>query len=54
MRAPFHRASARQSLASLVLYCTVEGNAQPAAFTVSGDTLTFTDDAGARDVLCCK
>jgi hypothetical protein len=36
--------------------CTVEGSAQPATFTltVSGDTLTFTDAAGARDLLRCK
>jgi len=36
--------------------CTVAGNAQTATFTltVSGDTLTFTDDTGARDFLRCK
>ena len=36
--------------------CTVEGNAQSCDFTltVSGDTLTFTDEAGARDFLRCK
>jgi hypothetical protein len=36
--------------------CTVGGNKQAAAFTltVSGDTLTFTDDGGARDFLRCK
>lgn len=36
--------------------CTVEGNAQPYDFTltVSGDTLTVTDDTGARDLLLCK
>lgn len=36
--------------------CTVEGNAQPYDFTltVSGDTLTLTDDTGARDLLRCK
>lgn len=36
--------------------CTVEGNAQSYDFTltVSGDTLTFTDEAGARDFLRCK
>jgi hypothetical protein len=36
--------------------CTVEGNAQPYDFTltVSGDTLTFTDTTGARDLLRCQ
>jgi hypothetical protein len=36
--------------------CTVEGNPQSYDFTltVSGDTLTFTDEAGARDFLRCK
>ncbi len=36
--------------------CMVEGNAQSYDFTltVSGDTLTFTDEAGARDFLRCK
>ena len=36
--------------------CTVAGNAQTANFTltVSGDTLTFTDETGARDFLRCK
>jgi hypothetical protein len=36
--------------------CTVEGNDQPYDFalTVSGDTLTLTDDTGARDLLRCK
>jgi hypothetical protein len=36
--------------------CTVEGNPQAYDFTltVSGDTLTFTDEAGARDFLRCK
>lgn len=36
--------------------CTVEGAAQPYAFTltVSGDTLTITDEAGSRDLLLCK
>jgi len=36
--------------------CMVEGNAQAYDFTltVSGDTLTFTDEAGARDFLRCK
>ena len=36
--------------------CKVEGNAQSYDFTltVSGDTLTFTDEAGARDFLRCK
>jgi hypothetical protein len=35
--------------------CSVEGNTQPAefGFTVSGDTLTITDAAGARDLLRC-
>jgi hypothetical protein len=36
--------------------CTVEGSAEPYDFTltVSGDTLTVTDDAGSRDLLMCK
>lgn len=36
--------------------CTVEGNAQPYDFTltVSGDTLTFTDETGTRDLLRCR
>jgi hypothetical protein len=36
--------------------CMVEGNAQSYDFTltVSGDTLTITDEAGARDFLRCK
>jgi len=36
--------------------CMVEGNAQSYDFTltVSGDTLSFTDEAGARDFLRCK
>ena len=36
--------------------CMVEGNPQAYDFTltVSGDTLTFTDEAGARDFLRCK
>jgi len=36
--------------------CTVEGNAQPYDFTltVSGDTLTVTDETGSRDLLLCK
>jgi hypothetical protein len=36
--------------------CTVEGSAQPQdiLLTVSGDTLTFADAAGARDFLRCK
>jgi hypothetical protein len=35
--------------------CTVEGSAEPYDFTltVSGDTLTVTDEAGARDLLRC-
>jgi hypothetical protein len=35
--------------------CTVEGNAEPYDFTltVSGDTLTVTDEAGSRDLLRC-
>jgi hypothetical protein len=35
--------------------CTVEGNAQPLdfTFTVSGDTLTITDDTGTQDLLKC-
>lgn len=36
--------------------CTVEGDAQPYDFTltVSGDTLTVTDEAGSRDLLRCR
>ena len=36
--------------------CMIEGNPQAYDFTltVSGDTLTFTDEAGARDFLRCK
>ncbi|MCC7253931.1 hypothetical protein [Hyphomicrobium sp.] len=36
--------------------CTIEGTAEPYDFTltVSGDTLTVTDEAGARDLLLCK
>lgn len=36
--------------------CTVEGSAEPYDFTltVSGGTLTVTDDTGARDLLLCK
>jgi hypothetical protein len=36
--------------------CTVEGKTEPTTFTltVSGDTLTFTDSAGARDLLRCR
>jgi hypothetical protein len=36
--------------------CTVEGSAQAhnLTLTVSGDTLTFGDEAGARDYLRCK
>lgn len=36
--------------------CTVEGGPMQYDFTltVSGDTLTFTDSAGARDFLRCK
>ncbi|WP_072391696.1 hypothetical protein [Hyphomicrobium sp. CS1GBMeth3] len=36
--------------------CTVEGDAQPYDFTltVSGDTLTVTDEAGSRDLLLCR
>ena len=36
--------------------CMVEGNPQAYDFTltVSGDTLTFIDEAGARDFLRCK
>jgi hypothetical protein len=35
--------------------CTVEGDTQTADFmlTVSGDTLTFTDETSARDFLRC-
>ncbi|MFA5951194.1 MAG: hypothetical protein WC807_13015 [Hyphomicrobium sp.] len=36
--------------------CLVEGDQQPYDFklTISGDTLTVTDDTGARDLLKCK
>lgn len=36
--------------------CTIEGSAEPYDFTltVSGDTLTVTDDTGARDLLICR
>jgi hypothetical protein len=36
--------------------CTVEGSAEPYDFTltVSGDTLTVTDEAGSNDLLRCK
>jgi hypothetical protein len=36
--------------------CTVEGSDQPYDFTltVSGDTLTVTDESGSRDLLLCK
>ncbi len=36
--------------------CTVEGSAEPYDFTltVSGDTLTVTDETGSRDLLLCK
>lgn len=36
--------------------CVVEGDNQPYDFslTVSGDTLTVTDDTGSRDLLQCK
>lgn len=36
--------------------CTVEGDAQPYDFTltVSGDTLTVTDEYGSRDLLRCR
>lgn len=36
--------------------CTVEGSAEPYDFTltVSGDTLTVTDEAGSRDLLMCR
>jgi hypothetical protein len=36
--------------------CTIEGSAEPYDFalTVSGDTLTVTDDTGSRDLLLCK
>ena len=67
MRPSVARALARQSLAFLFVLssgadfqisadCTVEGNKQTAAFilTISGDTLTFTDDGVARDFLRCK
>ncbi len=35
--------------------CTIEGSAQPYDFalTVSGSTLTVTDDTGSRDLLRC-
>ena len=36
--------------------CSVEGDTQPMDFTltVSGDTLTLTDDTGGRDLLRCN
>ncbi len=36
--------------------CSVEGDSQAAEFalTVSGDTMTMTDEAGGRDLLRCK
>lgn len=36
--------------------CTVEGSAQPYDFTltVSGATLTVTDETGSRDLLMCR
>lgn len=36
--------------------CQVEGNREPYDFTltVSGDTLTVTDEAGTRDLLRCR
>lgn len=36
--------------------CTVEGASQPYDFTltVSGDTLTVSDDSGSRDLLMCR
>ncbi|HML42363.1 MAG: hypothetical protein JNN24_06460 [Hyphomicrobium zavarzinii] len=36
--------------------CTIEGSAEPYNFTltVSGDTLTVTDEAGSRDLLACR
>ncbi len=36
--------------------CTVEGSTQSYDFTltVSGDTLTVTDETGSRDLLLCK
>mgnify|MGYP001348430211 CR=1 FL=1 len=36
--------------------CTVEGSAEAYDFTltVSGDTLTVTDEAGSRDLLLCQ
>jgi hypothetical protein len=36
--------------------CTVEGSPEPYDFSlvVSGDTLTVTDETGARDLLMCR
>lgn len=36
--------------------CQIEGSAEPYDFmlTVSGDTLTVTDDTGSRDLLRCR
>jgi hypothetical protein len=52
----FKSVDAKESDYKIAGDCTVEGNAQSYDFTltVSGDTLTFTDEAGARDFLRCK
>jgi hypothetical protein len=52
----FRSVDAKESDYKIAGDCTVEGNAQSYDFTltVSGDTLTFTDEAGARDFLRCK
>ncbi len=52
----FKSVDAKESDYKVAGDCTVEGNAQSYDFTltVSGDTLTFTDEAGARDFLRCK
>jgi len=52
----FKSVSAKDSDYKIAGDCMVEGNPQSYDFTltVSGDTLTFTDEAGARDFLRCK
>ena len=52
----FKSVDAKESDYKVAGDCTVEGYAQSYDFTltVSGDTLTFTDEAGARDFLRCK
>jgi hypothetical protein len=52
----FKSVEAKDSDWKIAADCTVEGSATPYDFTltVSGDTLTFTDSGGARDLLRCK